>query len=129
MSTNSILNGFALGTMTANSESFGFSNGYKKAQMEFRHQSSQIYQNGYTQGYTQGCLELKRQLLPAIAQQQSTIAQLQSTTAQQQSTIEQLQSTIEQLQSIIAQQKNIIEYQKKYSELLEFKYCEKKKQK
>ena len=122
MSTNSILNGFALGTMTANSESFGFCNGYKKAQMEFRHQSSQIYQNGYTQGYTQGCLELKRQLLPAIAQQQSTIAQLQSTTAQ-------LQSTIEQLQSIIAQQKNIIEYQKKYSELLEFKYCEKKKQK
>ena len=108
MSTNSILNGFALGNMIANSESFGFSNGYKKAQMEFRHQSSQIYQNGYTQGYTQGCLELKRQLLPVIEQQQSTIAKLQS---------------------IIAQQKNIIEYQKKYSELLEFKYCEQKKQK
>ena len=80
----------------------------KKAQMEFRHQSSQIYQNGYTQGYTQGCLELKRQLLPVIEQQQSTIAKLQS---------------------IIAQQKNIIECQKKYSELLEFKYCEQKKQK
>ena len=115
MSTNSILNGFALGTMTANSESFGFCNGYKKAQMEFRHQSSQIYQNGYTQGYTQGCLELKRQLLPVIEQQQSTIAKLQS--------------TIAKLQSIIAQQKNIIEWQKKYSELLEFKYCEEKKQK
>lgn len=107
MSTNSILNGFALGNMIANSESFGFSNGYKKAQMEFRHQSSQIYQNGYTQGYTQGCLELKRQLLPVIEQQ----------------------STIAKLQSIIAQQKNIIECQKKYSELLEFKYCEQKKQK